>query len=99
MLFFGLPKRQRFEFDYQTFFRRYATTITNSETATEPGLASFRAAVAMVAGGRIDVSSLPTHRFPFSRVADAYALALSRADGVLKTVVVMPGFERYLEGG
>jgi threonine dehydrogenase-like Zn-dependent dehydrogenase len=46
----------------------------------------------MIAQGVVDVSPMLTHRFPFSRVMDGYTLARTLDDGVIKTVIEMPGF-------
>jgi threonine dehydrogenase-like Zn-dependent dehydrogenase len=41
----------------------------------------------MVADGLIDVDRLVTHRYPLEKVAQAYDLVASRADGVMKVIV------------
>lgn len=45
----------------------------------------------LISDGTIDPSVLVTHRFPFSRIMDAYDLFASRADGVMKVAVTFPG--------
>ena len=41
----------------------------------------------LIAAGRIDTTSLITHRFPLSRINDAYRLFENRSDGVVKIAV------------
>ena len=91
IVFFGIPHEERFEFDYWTFFRKFANTITSSGAMQEPGGGSFRLAMDLIDSGAIDVSSMVTHRFPFTRVGEAYELARTKSDGALKVVVDMPG--------
>ena len=43
----------------------------------------------MVSEGRIDATPLITHRFPFSRIEEAYDLFSQRRDGVMKIAVTM----------
>ena len=48
---------------------------------------TYPRAIQMVADGLIDVDSIVTHCYPIERVAEAYDLVASRADGVMKAVV------------
>jgi L-iditol 2-dehydrogenase len=48
---------------------------------------TYPRAIQMVADGLIDVDSIVTHCYPIERVAEAYDLVASRADGVMKVVV------------
>jgi threonine dehydrogenase-like Zn-dependent dehydrogenase len=89
LLYFGIPHAQRFDFDYWTFFCKFCDTVTSSGAMLEPGRTSFQQAVDLIARGEIDVSSMVTHRFPFERVPEAYELARSRNDGVIKVVIEM----------
>ena len=41
----------------------------------------------LIAEGRIDATPLITHRFPLSRIEEAYSLFASHADGVIKVAV------------
>ena len=43
----------------------------------------------MISEGRIDATPLITHRFPFSRIEEAYDLFSQRRDGVMKIAVTM----------
>lgn len=44
----------------------------------------------LIAEGKIDTTPLITHRFPLSRIAEAYSLFESRQDGVIKVAVQSP---------
>lgn len=46
--------------------------------------------LALIAEGKIDTTPLITHRFPLSRIAEAYDLFENRQDGVIK-VAIYPG--------
>ena len=91
ILFFRHPARYGFTFDYETFFRKYATTTSIAGAAFEPGEKSSWLALDLVASGAIDVTPLLTHRLPFDRVPQAYELARDRSDGAIKVVIDMPG--------
>lgn len=95
LLFFGIPRKYSFMFDFFTFFRKYCHTITISGAGNEMGRHSYRMALNMIAQKEIDVTSLITHRFPFERVIDAYELVRTRADGVIKIVVEMSAHPAY----
>ena len=41
----------------------------------------------LIAEGRIDATPLITHRFPLSRIEEAYSLFASHSDGVIKVAV------------
>jgi threonine dehydrogenase-like Zn-dependent dehydrogenase len=47
----------------------------------------FPIAVDMIAQGRIDVTPLITHRFPFHRVQEAFETFAERRDGAIKVLV------------
>jgi alcohol dehydrogenase len=56
----------------------------------EANQTSTRIAVDLIASGRIDVSQMITHHFPFADVIDAYDLHRTRGEGCLKIVIEMP---------
>ena len=93
LLFFGIPRVQSLQFDYSAFFRKYCYTTSISGAALEPGRTSSKMALDLIVRGEIDVSSMITHRFPFERVLEAYELARTRDDGVIKVVIQMPGLD------
>ena len=41
----------------------------------------------LISEGKIDTTHLITHRYPLSRIQDAYILFANRADGVIKTAI------------
>ena len=43
----------------------------------------------LIADGKLDVSALVTHEFPFARLEEAYELFGKRADGVMKTMITL----------
>ena len=91
LLYFGIPRATRFDFDFWTFFDKYCNTTTISGAVFEPERKSFKQALNLIAKGEIDVSPMLTHRFPFERVMEAYELARTRDDGAIKIVIEMPG--------
>jgi threonine dehydrogenase-like Zn-dependent dehydrogenase len=48
----------------------------------------------MIAAGEVDVLPLITHRFDFERVREAFELARTRRDGVIKAIVEMPEYRQ-----
>ena len=97
LLFFGVPRPRTFPFDFYTFFRKYCFTSSISGTAKEPGRVSVRRALSMIAGGEVDVRPMITHRFPFEQVREAYELARTRRDGVIKIIIEMPWYKKQHE--
>jgi len=99
LLSFGIPRGEPvFEFDYWALFRKYCHLITSSGAITDPHRGSFRMALDLIAAGEIDVAPMVTHRFGFDDVLNAYELARSRDDGVIKIVIEMPGYREYQSG-
>jgi L-iditol 2-dehydrogenase len=91
LYFFGVPRARRFVFDYSTFFRSYATTLSTSGAMLEPTKGSFRMALDLIATGAVDVRGMVTHRVAFRDLESAYELARTGADGAIKVLVEMPG--------
>ena len=90
LLSFGIPRGPHaFSFDYFSLFRKKCLLTSSDGTIKEAGRSSTRMALDLVATGQIDVRPMLTHRLPFSHVQEAYELARSRADGVIKIVVDM----------
>lgn len=52
------------------------------------GKERMRRLLEMTARGRIDLSTLVTHKFPLARIGEAYELFGGRKDGVLKVAIV-----------
>jgi threonine dehydrogenase-like Zn-dependent dehydrogenase len=41
----------------------------------------------VIGSGRIDLSTMVTHRFPLDRIEEAYELFANQRDGVLKVAI------------
>lgn len=95
ILFFGVPHEQSFVFDYLSFYRKYAQTITNSGAMEERQKDMFVEALDLIAAGDIPAGRMITHRLPFDRLGEAYSLAQNRTDGAVKVIVEMPGAPAY----
>jgi threonine dehydrogenase-like Zn-dependent dehydrogenase len=79
----------------------YSKSLTLDLSAIEAGLAGktivttlnpggkgrLSRLLRLVVNGRVDLSSLLTHRFPLDRITDAYDLARRRGDNVLKVSI------------
>jgi threonine dehydrogenase-like Zn-dependent dehydrogenase len=90
VLFFGVPNKTNFMFDYWSLFRKYCYVTSSGEsTIQDPNRQSFRMALELIGSDQIDVSPMLTHRFPFERVMEAYELARTREDGAIKIVIEM----------
>jgi L-iditol 2-dehydrogenase len=89
VLWFGLPEGRgdAYPFSFGQFFRRQLTAYSAFGAQGEPGLASFRHAVALIASGAIDVSPLLSHMLPIDRVEEAFHMAHDRTDGALKVSI------------
>jgi threonine dehydrogenase-like Zn-dependent dehydrogenase len=90
VLLFGVPYEEKFVFEYNTVFRKNLTLHGCVYASREPGHTSTKEALRMIAEGEVDVKPILTHRFPFSRVLDAYELQGSRDKGAVKIVIEMP---------
>ena len=82
---FGLPSTMDpVPFDWDTFFRKSLYMHTVHGAQDEPGLPDFHLAVDLITRGEIDMAPFVTHRFPISRVQEAFDLAYTKGDGALK---------------
>ena len=85
---FGLPtSRDRVQFDWAKFLEKSQTMHAVHGGQLIPGLPDFRAAIDLIVNGEIDVSPLPTHTLPVTRIKDAFDLADSMEDGAVKVLV------------
>lgn len=91
LYFFGVPRARSFVFDYSSFFRCYATTLSTSGAMLEPRKGSFRMALDLIAKRAVDVRGMVTHRVAFRDLESAYELARTGDDGAIKVLVQMPG--------
>ncbi len=87
MVLFGGPKNRIMAFEFEKFLRKQLQTTSTAHTQQEAGLVSFRLALDFIGSGRIDVAPLISHRFQFDELQQAFDLAYSRQNGVLKALV------------
>lgn len=87
VLGFGVPHSGACAVPVRDFFFREGRLINSVGPDVQR---EFPIAVELVASGAIDVGPLVTHRFPLSRVEEAFSLFADRADGAIK-VVLVPG--------
>jgi len=88
LLWFGLPDTTSdVPVSFVKFFRKRLTAQTVYGAQNEPGLVSFRAALAMIARGDIDVRPLLSHILPVEEVGRAFELAHTREEGAIKVSV------------
>jgi L-iditol 2-dehydrogenase len=83
--FFGFPERRGdAPFPIDRAFRKAPTIEFNVGTQREPGLRSFREAVAAIAEGKIEVGYLLAPTLPIEDAPAGLALARERAAGAVK---------------
>jgi L-iditol 2-dehydrogenase len=88
LVWFGLPEGTGdYPFSFEEFFRRGLTAYSNFGAQGEPGLASFRYAVRLIADGAIDVTPLLSHTLPIEKIDEAFRLAHDRTDNALKVSI------------
>jgi threonine dehydrogenase-like Zn-dependent dehydrogenase len=84
ILAFGVPHRSRYELPFWKLFSREGQIITS----VGPNVPiDFPIAVEMIAQGRLDVSPLITHRFPFHRAQEAFETFAARRGGAIKVLL------------
>jgi L-iditol 2-dehydrogenase len=83
--FFGFPERRGdAPFPMDRAFRKAPTIEFNVGTQREPGLRSFREAVAAIAEGRVEVGYLLAPTLRIEQAPEALALARERRGGAVK---------------
>ena len=88
LFWFGLPDtNDPVPIDFRLFFRRKLTAVSTYGAQNEPGLVSFRRALAHIRSGDIDVRPLLSHVLPIEEIEEAFRLADTRADGAIKVSV------------
>ena len=88
LFWFGLPDtNEPVHIDFRLFFRRRLTAFSTYGAQGEPGLVSFRVALEHIRRGEIDVLPLLSHVVPVEQIDEAFELADTCADGVLKVSV------------
>ncbi|MGE0300582.1 zinc-dependent alcohol dehydrogenase [Pseudonocardia sp.] len=85
---FGLPDtHDPVPIDFRGFFRRKLTAFSTHGAQAEPGLTSFRDALEHIRQGDIDVRPLLSHVLPAEEIEEAFRLADTCGDGVLKVSI------------
>ena len=85
IVLFGLPESKNpVPFDFSTFFVRCVNAFTVLGSQDEPGLMSFKQAVDWIGAGEINVEEIITHNFSIEKISEAFQLARTREDGVIK---------------
>ena len=87
---FGLPPGMGLvPFDWDVFFRRRLTLNSTFGSQDEPGLPAVHRALEYIAGGEIDMDPIVTHSLPLSQIGEAFELAHSREEGVIKVSLTL----------
>lgn len=89
LLNFGAPRAQVTPFHLERFFYKCLTLRAAVGSTRDPGNASTRQALHMIASGEVDAAPLITHRFPFSQALEAYELHAARDEGAIKILIDM----------
>ena len=84
----GIPPTPQVSFDVH-LMRRMELTFRNVRRQKD----CVAPAIRLVADGRIDPNPLLTHRFPLSKIKDAFELVADYRDGVIKAVVDLSSAE------
>lgn len=88
---YGLPEQAGMSpFPFQEIFRRQPVIKMRVGAQHEPGLASFRKAIDLVADGAVRSGELVSHILDLEEIEEAFDLARSGKDGALKVCVRMP---------
>ncbi|MCX7679756.1 MAG: zinc-binding dehydrogenase [Spirochaetes bacterium] len=82
--FFGICLEEKPRLDFNTFFRKELRMIAS----VGPELKiDYPYALQMIVSGAIDVSPLVSHTMPFEKIQEAFELAISRKENVVKVVL------------
>lgn len=81
---FGVPDDAVYSFSYSLLFRKNVTLMTT--VVPDPGV-DFPEAVRLVEEGRFNTDGIFTHSMPLERVHEAFVLASSYTDEVVKLVI------------
>ena len=86
IIFFGLVKPPRFEFDFMSFHSKQPRTLF-SGTPPAARRAMFEMAINLVARGDLDLSGMISHRFPLEHAKQAYETAYHRSDDAVRVAI------------
>jgi L-iditol 2-dehydrogenase len=96
LMLIGIPTVDRVSFQID-LLRRKEICVRNVRRQNE----CMREALDLIESGKIDVSFMITHRFPFEKTKEAFDLVAGYADGVVKAMIEVGGEGRgsRVEGG
>jgi threonine dehydrogenase-like Zn-dependent dehydrogenase len=84
LLAFGVPHKERYDLPFSKLFLKEGQIVTS----VGPNVAvDFPIAVDMIAQGRLDVTPLVTHRFPFRKAQEAFDTFAERREGAIKVLL------------
>lgn len=86
IMFFGLVKPPRFEFDFMSFHSKQPTVLF-SGTPPAKRRAMFELAINLVERGEVDLSGMVSHRFPLEQAKQAYDTAYYRSDDAVRVAM------------
>ncbi len=89
LLNFGAPRASSMPFPMKVYFYKNLTMRAAVGASRDPGNASTRQALHMIASGEVDAAPLITHSFPFDQVLEAYELQGARDEGAIKILIEM----------
>ncbi len=84
VLMFGVPDAEELPLPVWKMFRQNLRFISSVHPEVQRDLPL---ALDMITQGRLDVSPLITHRFPFDQAADAFRLAIDKTDNPIKVLL------------
>lgn len=82
LMIIGIPEFDRWSFPVDKL-RHKEISIQNVRRQNN----SLEKTLALLQKAKVDVSSMPTHRFPFARTQDAFDLVAGYRDGVMKAMI------------
>jgi threonine dehydrogenase-like Zn-dependent dehydrogenase len=84
LLAFGVPHKERYDLPFSKLFLKEVQIVTS----VGPNVpVDFPIAVDTIAQGRLDVTPLVTHRFPFRKAQEAFDTFAERREGAIKVLL------------
>ncbi|MBC8281122.1 MAG: zinc-binding dehydrogenase [Chloroflexi bacterium] len=87
LVLFGIPEEREVTFDYLGAISKQLTMIGTVSATCESPARPIQEAVDLLSKGKIDLSWVITHRFPFDDAPKGYDLYANRGDGLIKLVL------------
>lgn len=87
ILYFGVPRFDEMEFPILKYFNKTLTARAIVGATREENHESTRRALDLITSGKVDVTKMITHTFPFKDVLQAYELHQLQDEGVIKIVI------------